>query len=114
MPIRNPLIPILALAAVLSGPVRAQGTEPDPELARLYRLALSAEMCGFPMSKGQAAAVGKAMDKRVAALKLSDDAADAAFQAIEAAIEAEGWDGLCAKGGAWEKTYQAELRRFGR
>ncbi|MEJ1157108.1 hypothetical protein [Prosthecomicrobium sp. N25] len=108
--LRAPALLLIALAATL--PARADA--PDAELARLYRLALSAEMCGFAVTPKQAEAIGKAMDKRIAALKLSDEAADKLYQEIEAGMDGEGWDGLCTKGGAWEKTYQAEVRKFGR
>lgn len=103
---------LLALLALPAAPAVAEAT--DPELTRLYRLALSAEMCGFPVSDKQAEAIGKAMDRRIADLKLSDEAADALYQKIEADMEAENWDALCAKGGPWAKAYAAELRKFGK
>ena len=107
--------PIAAvLAVLLAAPVPARAAATDPELTLLYRLALSAEMCGFPVSPRQADAIGKAMDKRLAALKLSDDEADEAYRAIEAAMQAEDWDRLCAKDGAWAKAWAAEIRKFGR
>jgi hypothetical protein len=107
------LLPACLLVWLLAGTAAAQPAT-DPELTELYRLALSAEMCGFPVSPKQATAIGKAMDKRIAALKLSDDDSDKVYQQIETAMEAEGWDGLCAKGGAWEKTYREALRKHGK
>lgn len=107
--------PAAILAALLALPVpTAVAQETDPELTRLYRLALSAEMCGFPVSEKQAEAIGKAMDRRIGDLKLTDEAADALYQKIEADMEAENWDALCAKGGTWAKAYAAELRKFGK
>ncbi len=101
-----------ALALALVEPAAA--ADPDPVLTALYRLALSAEVCGFPVSTKQADAIGKKMDERLAALKLSDEEADTVSEQIEAGMAAEGWDKLCAKDGAWAKTYADEVKKFGK
>jgi hypothetical protein len=109
------LIALAAISAIaaIAGPVRATEAN-DPELTLLYRLALSAEMCGFTVSPKQAEAIGKEMDRHIRRLNLSDDDADALYKTIEAGMAAEDWDKLCAKTGAWAKTYAEQLRKFGK
>lgn len=115
-PLRRAVAAVLvALAAIaaIAGPARAAEAN-DPDLTLLYRLALSAEMCGFTVSPKQAEGIGKDMDRHIRRLNLSDDDADALYKKIEADMAAEDWDKLCAKSGAWAKTYAEQIRKFGK
>ncbi|MBT9292088.1 hypothetical protein [Prosthecodimorpha staleyi] len=112
-PLRRTLAAVLIALAAASGPARAAEVN-DPELTLLYRLALSAEMCGFTVSPKQAEAIGKEMDRHIRRLNLSDDDADALYKKIEADMAAEDWDRICAKTGAWAKTYAEQIRKFGK
>jgi len=103
----------ISTIAAIAGPARAAEAN-DPDLTLLYRLALSAEMCGFTVSPKQAEGIGKDMDRHIRRLNLSDDDADALYKKIEADMAAEDWDKLCAKSGAWAKTYAEQIRKFGK
>ncbi len=105
------LFGLAALAAVLLvAPRPALAAEGAEETLRtLYRIALSAEMCGFPLAPRQADALGKAMNRALAEVGLDEDGSDEFYRGVDAALEAEGWDKVCAENGDWARSYRALL-----
>lgn len=104
----------LAAAAVIavlvaSAPAAVAAEGPEETLRTLYRIALSADMCGFPMQKRQAEVLGKAMDKALADSGLDEDKAEALYRAVDTGLEAEGWEKVCAQKGDWARDYRAIL-----
>ncbi len=97
------------VAAFVGGTVGRAGAEEGGEetLKTLYRIAISAEMCGFPMGQREATNLGKAMNRALAETNLSPDAADALYRDVDAALEAEGFEKICAGDGA--RNYRALL-----
>ncbi|WP_333825393.1 hypothetical protein [Pinisolibacter sp.] len=101
----------LAVAAVTSSLAAPAVAAEDAEtsLRTLYRIALSADMCGFPMQKRQAEVLGKAIDKALAESGLDEDKAEALYNTVDTGLEAEGWDKVCAQKGDWARDYRAVL-----
>ena len=98
----------VAGVALLARPaVAADGAEET--LRTLYRIALSADMCGFPIAQRQADALGKAMNRALAESGLDDTASDELYRSVDAGLEAEGWDKVCAQNGDWARSYRALL-----
>lgn len=98
-------------AAVLAAPLGSVRAADGPEdtLKTLYRVALSAEMCGFPIAPRQSEALGRAMNRAMAESRLEPDAADKLYLEVDAALEAEGWDVVCAASGEWARGWRALL-----
>lgn len=99
------------LAAVLAGsvPLVAAAEGPEETLKTLYRVALSAEMCGFPIAPRQSEALGRSMNRALAESRLDPDAADQLYRDVDAALEAEGWDNVCSASGDWARGWRALL-----
>ncbi|MDK9696066.1 MAG: hypothetical protein OEL76_06735 [Siculibacillus sp.] len=97
-----------AVVSFLAAPGLA-GEGPEDALRTLYRIALSADMCGFPMQKRQADVLGKAMDKALVESGLDEDKAEALYRSVDTGLEAEGWDKVCAQKGEWARDYRAIL-----
>ncbi len=101
---------LACLFVVSLAPRSAPAAEGGEESLRtLYRIALSAEMCGFPIAARQADALGKAMNRALSETGLEGDAADQVYRDVDAALEAEGWDKVCQENGAWARSYRALL-----
>lgn len=99
---------LACLASVaLTGPARAENAEET--LRTLYRVAISAEMCGFPIAPRQADQLGKAMNRALAETGLQGDAAEQFYRDVDAGLEAEGWDKVCAENGDWARSYRAAI-----
>lgn len=96
---------IVGLAGSTAG--AAEGAEET--LRTLYRIALSAEMCGFPMAPKQADALGRSMNRALAESGMSEEASDVLYRDVDGALEAEGWEKVCAAGGDWARNYRALL-----
>lgn len=109
-PLRG-LLRLGLLAAVLTGSVdrvtAAEGA--DETLKTLYRIALSAEMCGFPIAPRQSEALGKSMNRALSESGLDPDAAEQLYRDVDSSLEAEGWDKVCAASGDWARNYRALL-----
>jgi hypothetical protein len=99
-----------ALAAVLfhAAPAVAGG-EAEATLRTLYRIALSADMCGFAMAPRQAEVLGKAIDEALAASGLDEAAAEALYTTVDTGLESEGHDKVCAQKGDWARDTRALL-----
>lgn len=110
MPFRR-LLPPFALFAVLIAAVQAAAA-PIDDLKQLYRLALSAEACGFDITPRQSDAMGKAMDQAIEAAGLNDEKSEKLMSDIEHELDAKGWEKLCADNGDWAKTFAAEMDKF--
>lgn len=95
---------VVLLAA--SAPTRA-GEAPIEALKTLYRIALSAEMCGFPIGLRQSEAIGRAMNRALAESGLDAEASDRLYLDVDAALEAEGWEKICAADGEWAHGWRA-------
>lgn len=96
----------LVVVSLASRPALA--TEGAEETLRtLYRIALSAEMCGFQLAPRQADALGKAMNRALSETGLEGDAADQIYRDVDTALETEGWDKVCQENGAWARSYRA-------
>lgn len=105
------LLGLAALAAVSlsdARPARA-GDGPQETVRTLYRIALSAEMCGFQLGERQADALGKALNRALGETGLDEDGIDGLYKSIDADLEAEGWDRICAQNGDWARSYRAVL-----
>ncbi len=102
---------IAALACLssvaLAQPARADGAE--EALRTLYRVAISAEMCGFPIAPRQADQLGKAMNRALSETGLQGEAAEQFYRDVDAGLEAEGWDKVCAENGDWARSYRAAI-----
>jgi hypothetical protein len=98
----------LSIVALGSRPALAADGAEDT-LRTLYRVALSAEMCGFPIGAKQADALGKAMNRTIADLGLDDDGVEALYRTIDGEFEAEGWETICAEDGDWARGYRRLL-----
>ena len=96
------VITLLATPAVAADDARET-------LRTLYRIALSADMCGFPMQKRQAEILGKAMDKALAESGLDEEKAEELYNAVDTGLEAEGRDKICAQKSDWTRDYRAVL-----
>lgn len=114
MRLARPVLAFVLAAAVVAPAGAAPREQAEASLKQLYRMALSAEVCGFKITDKQADAIGKAMDRDVEVLDLTDDKADALYLEVEKQMEAEGWDTLCAEGGAWAKEFRDRLAGFTR
>lgn len=104
------LLGLAALAAVSlasSRPAAAEGAEDT--LRTLYRIALSADMCGFPIAQRQADALGRAMNRALTETGLDEDGADKLYREVDTGLETEGWDKVCAQNGDWARNYRALL-----
>ncbi len=95
------------LVAVAQAPRAAEGS--SETLKTLYRIALSAEMCGFPIGQRQSEALGRAMNRALAESGLDGEAADRLYLDVDSALEAEGWDKVCAADGDWAHGWRALL-----
>jgi hypothetical protein len=103
----------LSIVALAPRPsLAADGSEDT--LRTLYRVALSAEMCGFPIAAKQADALGKALNRAIADLGLDDDGVEALYQKIDGEFEAEGWEAICAENGDWARGYRRLLAAVAR
>lgn len=99
---------LLVAGTMASRPaLAADGAEET--LRTLYRIAISAEMCGFPMAQRQADALGKAMNRALAESGLDEDKSDELYKSVDAGLEGEGWDKVCAQNGEWARSYRALL-----
>lgn len=98
---------VALLAASPSVVGAAEG--PTETLKMLYRVALSAEMCGFPIAQRQSEALGRAMNRAMSESGLEPDAADRLYLDVDEALEAEGWDKVCAANGEWARSWHALL-----
>ena len=78
-------------------------------LKTLYRVALSAEMCGFPIAQRQSEALGRAMNRALSESGLDPDAADRLYLDVDEALETEGWDTVCKADGEWARSWHALL-----
>lgn len=90
------------------GTAEAQDGAADT-LKTLYRIALSAEMCGFPIAPRQSEALGRAMNRALTESGLDADAGDRLYLDVDAALEAEGWEKICATDGDWAHGFRALL-----
>ncbi len=104
---RSRALTALAVLSFLAAPAAAE--DATDTLRTLYRIALSADMCGFPMQKRQAEVLGKAMDKALVESGLDEDKAEALYAAVDTGLEAEGWDKVCSQKGDWARDYRAIL-----
>ncbi len=98
----------LLLVALVSRPAPAAETA-EETLRVLYRIALSAEMCGFPIAPRQADALGKAMNRALSETGLEGEAADQFYRDVDGSLESEGWDKVCAENGDWARSYRSLL-----
>jgi hypothetical protein len=107
----------LAVGVALAAPV-APAAPSDPQsreaLRLLYRVALSAEVCGFAVTDAEADKIAAGMDTMMRRLELSDENADEFYFRIEADMEREGWERLCAPDGEWARTFKAALAQYAR
>ena len=104
------LLGLSALAAVsLVTPSALAGEGTEDTLRTLYRIALTADMCGFPIAQRQADTLGKALNRALAESGLDDAAAEEIYQKVDSGLEAEGWDKVCAQNGDWARSYRALL-----
>jgi hypothetical protein len=110
MPFRR-FLPSLALFAGLAAASAALAA-PIEDLRQLYRLALSAEACGFDITPRQSDAMGKAMDQAIEAAGLNDERSEKLMGEVEQELDAKGWEKLCADNGEWAKTFAAEMVKF--
>ncbi len=100
----------LGVALLASVPSAAGAVDgPADTLKMLYRVALSAEMCGFPIAQRQSEALGRAMNRALSESGLDPDAADRLYLDVDEALEAEGWDKVCAANGDWARSWHALL-----
>lgn len=98
----------LLLLATTSAPSRAAETA-DETLRVLYRIAISAEMCGFPIAHRQADALGKAMNRALAESGLDGEASEQLYRDVDAGLANEGWETVCEANGAWARSYRSLL-----
>ena len=104
------LFGLAALAVVSLASVPASAADgPEETLRTLYRIALSADMCGFPMAQRQADALGKAMNRALTESGLDEDKAEELYRSVDSGLETEGWDKVCAQNGDWARSYRALL-----
>ncbi|NLH81079.1 MAG: hypothetical protein GX458_09605 [Phyllobacteriaceae bacterium] len=101
---------LLAAASSVAGAVDG----PTETLKTLYRVALSADMCGFPIAQRQSEALGRAMNRALSESGLDPDAADRLYLDVDEALEAEGWDKICAANGEWARSWNALLAANGK
>lgn len=94
-------------AAAAVAPAAAEG--PTETLKTLYRIALSAEMCGFPIAPRQSEALGRSMNRALAESGLDEAAADQLYLDVDSALEAEGWTKVCAADGDGAHGWRAAL-----
>lgn len=107
------MAPCLLIAGlVVIATLTPASANPLEELRQLYRLALSAEACGFDVTPRQSDAMGKAMDRALSAAGLNDTASEKLMGDIETELDAKGWDKLCAETGEWAKTFASEMQKF--
>lgn len=103
------LLGLAALATISLAARPVVAAEAEETLRTLYRIALSADMCGFPLAQRQADALGKAMNRALAETGLDDGAADELYRSVDSGLESEGWDKVCAQNGDWARSYRALL-----
>ncbi len=95
-------------AVLVGASVAARAGEGSVEaLKTLYRIALSAEMCGFPIAPRQSEAIGRAMNRALAESGLDAEASDKLYLDVDATLEAEGWDKICAADGDFAHGWRA-------
>lgn len=100
----------LALAAATASfAVPAVAGEAEDTLRTLYRIALSADMCGFPMAQRQADKLGQAMNRALTESGLDENGAEDLYRQVDTGLETEGWDKVCAQKGDWARDYRALL-----
>ena len=99
----------LAAALLLAATAASAQDGATDTLKTLYRIALSAEMCGFPIQSRQSEALGRAMNRALSESGLDADGADKLYLDVDAALEAEGWDKICATDGDWAHGFRALL-----
>jgi hypothetical protein len=98
----------LALALALAAG-RAGAADQRQELAALYRLAVSNDLCEFPLTDAQAEALAHRTEELETALKLDEDATQALYEQVETELTAKVDSGLCKAGGAWAADYARQV-----
>lgn len=99
----------LALVLLAFAPGARAAETAEETLKVLYRIAISAEMCGFPIGHRQADQLGKAMNRALAESGLDGEAADQLYRDVDAALGNEGWETVCETNGTWARSYRALL-----
>ena len=99
----------LSLALASAPTASRAGETADETLRTLYRIAISAEICGFPIAHRQADALGKAMNRALSESGLDADAADQLYRDVDSGLASEGWETVCEANGTWARTYRSLL-----
>lgn len=98
----------LGLALAFAGSP-ASAADARSELADLYRLAVSNDLCDFPLSDAQAEALTRRTEELETSLNLDEDATQALYEQVETELTAKVAGGLCKADGEWAKDYARQL-----
>jgi hypothetical protein len=99
----------LALGLFVAASPAAAEKEPRAELIQLMRLAISNDLCDFPLTDAQSDALTHRQEELETRLELDDDASSKLYDQIEAQMRAQKAAGLCDPKGEWAKVYAQDV-----
>lgn len=106
-------IAALAAAVCFAPQAFAQADAPRAELMQLYLASIAADRCEFELSEADADSIIQTATGLQKQLKISDEAADALYEEVEAAFEAK-LPAACNKDGEIAKSYAQVIDRVRR
>jgi hypothetical protein len=106
---RIPAKAVFAALSLLAGLTAASAqsqSELKDRLVTVYMITVSPELCGFPLSESQAAAIGKLSDDLEDQLNIAEEDAQKLYDQIETQMTQQKASGLCDPKGSWAKKYK--------
>jgi hypothetical protein len=106
---RIPAKAVFAALSLLAGLTAASAqsqSELKDRLVTVYMITVSPELCGFPLSESQAAAIGKLSDDLEDQLNIAEEDAQKLYDQIETQMTQQKVSGLCDPKGSWAKKYK--------
>jgi hypothetical protein len=81
-------------------------------LMNIYALTISVELCDFPMTNAQAAAIGKAGDDLEDQIGISEDEAQRLYDQLQRQMSEQQASGLCDPKGRWAMKFKESVAKF--
>jgi hypothetical protein len=101
---------VLAAVSLALSPAAAQSqSELKDRLITIYMITVSPDLCGFPLSESQAAAIGKMSDDLEDQLNIAEEDAQKLYDQIENQMVQQKASGLCDPKGNWAKKFRESV-----
>jgi hypothetical protein len=101
-----------SLLSVLTSVGAQSQSELRDRLVTIYMITVSPELCGFPLSESQAAAIGKLSDDLEDQLNIAEEDAQKLYDQIEDQMTQQKASGLCDPKGSWAKKFKESVATF--